>query len=144
MENANANANQNQAPQAAQTAPNSSQTQQVVLGTCPKCNGQIVAGKYGPYCTSKCGMTLNKAYGKDLSNEQVQALLAGQSITLLGIVSKRTGKSFDAILTPGEIEEFSYTGQNGQVTKYRWKFTMSFPDGNGQQTAASAPAPECP
>ena len=37
---------------------------QEVLGKCPKCGADVVKGKFGAYCTGKCGMNVGKALGQ--------------------------------------------------------------------------------
>ena len=34
---------------------------QEALGKCPKCGADVVKGKFGAYCTGKCGMNVGKA-----------------------------------------------------------------------------------
>ena len=45
------------------------------IGKCPKCEGEIVKGKFGYYCKNKCGMNVSKVYGKELSEKQIIGLL---------------------------------------------------------------------
>lgn len=56
------------------------------IGNCPKCGKNIVKGKFGYYCTGKCGMNVAKVYGVALSETQIKALLDGKttSISLKG------------------------------------------------------------
>ena len=51
---------------------------QEVLGKCPKCGADVVKGKFGAYCTGKCGMNVGKALGVTLSDTQVKSLLQGK------------------------------------------------------------------
>ena len=53
---------------------------QEVLGKCPKCGADVVKGKFGAYCTGKCGMNVGKALGVTLSDSQVKSLLGGKKI----------------------------------------------------------------
>lgn len=97
-----------------------------VLGKCPKCGSDIVVGKYGAYCKNKCGMSLNKAYGINLSNAQIKKLLNNERILLKGIDGKNG--EFDAYLTPDGINEFNYTNKDGKNIKgYQLKYKMDFP-----------------
>ena len=41
-------------------------SRQEVLGKCPKCGADVVKGKFGAYCTGKCGMNVGKALGVTL------------------------------------------------------------------------------
>ena len=38
--------------------------EQEVLGKCPKCGADVVKGKFGAYCTGKCGMNVGKAFAR--------------------------------------------------------------------------------
>ena len=40
------------------------------LGTCPKCGGDVVKGKFGAYCKKKCGMNVSRALGVPLYEGQ--------------------------------------------------------------------------
>ncbi len=99
-----------------------------ILGKCPRCGCDVVKGKYGPYCTKKCGMKLGKAMGKELSDEQVKRLLEGKRILVKDIKSKK-GKTFDAFLTPKGISDFSYKDKDGQeITGFQFDYHLEFPD----------------
>lgn len=77
---------------------------QEVLGKCPKCGADVVKGKFGAYCTGKCGMNVGKALGVTLSDTQVKSLLQGKKILVKGLKGKKG--SYDAYLIPERIEEF--------------------------------------
>lgn len=79
------------------------------LGKCPKCGADVVNGKFGIYCTSKCGMNIAKVYGVSLSEAQVKSLLSGKTASYTANGRKVTVKP--------EIEENPY---NGKVY-YQWK-----------------------
>ncbi|HQM00728.1 MAG TPA: DNA topoisomerase [Ruminococcus flavefaciens] len=78
-------------------------------GKCPKCGSEVKKGKFGYYCTNKCGMNLSKVYGKVLTDTQLQHLLEGKQITY-------TVKDKKTIVLP-EVEENNYQGK----TYYQWK-----------------------
>ena len=78
--------------------------EQEVLGKCPKCGADVVKGKFGAYCTGKCGMNVGKALGVTLSDTQVKSLLQGKKILVKGLKGKKG--SYDAYLIPESIEEF--------------------------------------
>lgn len=80
-----------------------------IIGSCPKCGKGISNGKYGWYCTGKCGMNVAKVYGVTLSEAQIKALSEGKtaSITLKG---KKT------TVLP-KIAENEYNGK----TYYNWE-----------------------
>ncbi len=98
-----------------------------VLGKCPKCGSDVVPGKYGAYCTGKCGMmNLGQIYSTKLTDKQVSALLAGEKIIVRGLTSK-SGKKYDMSYTPDGIEEYTYTNKaNESVVAYRYKFKTDF------------------
>ena len=96
------------------------------LGKCPKCGKNVYMGKFGAYCSGKCGMSLGRAFGVTLSEEAVQELLAGNRILIEGLKSK-SGKTYSAYLQPREIEEYSYIDKEGNDRDgYQYKFEMSF------------------
>lgn len=97
------------------------------LGKCPVCESAVVPGKFGPYCSGKCGMVFSKAMGATLTTPEVKSLLAGKKILVKGLKNK-SGKVYDAYLKPVGTEEFSYTGKDGNAKKgYKYQFDMSFP-----------------
>jgi DNA topoisomerase-3 len=102
-------------------------TGQESLGDCPKCKSAVVKGKYGPYCSGKCGMLLGRAMGVTLSEGDVKSLLNGKKILVKNLHAK-SGKTFDAYLEPDGIEDFSYTDRNGnERSGSQYRFNMSFP-----------------
>lgn len=99
------------------------------LGTCPKCGSDVCLGKYGAFCSGKCGFTVNSAYGKAFTETQIKTLLAGKPVTHKGLVSKKSGKTYDAILTPTGVSSFTYTGKDGaEKTGYGFDYKMAFPE----------------
>ena len=99
--------------------------EQKVFGKCPNCGKDVVNGKYGAYCTGKCGMNVNRVMGKVLSDDQVENLLAGKKILLKGLISK-AGKKYDAYIIPEGTEEYSYTKDGEVKSGVQYKFTMEF------------------
>lgn len=97
-----------------------------ILGVCPNCGANIIKGQYGAYCEKKCGMNVSKAMGKELTDTQIKSLLANKKILMKGLTSK-SGKTYDAYLTPVGIEEFTYQSKNGPVSGKGFKFEMTFP-----------------
>lgn len=78
------------------------------IGNCPKCAKPIVKGKYGWYCSERCGMNLTKVFGVELSEGQIKSLLSGKETSYI-----RNGRK--TIVVPNVIEnEF-----NGK-TYYNW------------------------
>ena len=104
---------------------------QEVLGKCPKCGADVVRGKFGAYCTGKCGMNVGKALGVTLSDTQVKSLLQGKKILVKGLKGKKG--SYDAYLIPERIEEFSYTKDGKEIKGLQYKFKMEFPPTKGKQ-----------
>lgn len=104
---------------------------QEVLGKCPKCGADVVKGKFGAYCTGKCGMNVGKALGVTLSDTQVKSLLQGKKILVKGLKGKKG--SYDAYLISERIEEFSYTKDGKEIKGLQYKFKMEFPPTKGKQ-----------
>lgn len=98
---------------------------QEVLGKCPKCGADVVKGKFGAYCTGKCGMNVGKALGVTLSDSQVKSLLQGKKILVKGLKGKKG--SYDAYLIPESVDEFSYTKDGKEINGFQYKFKMEFP-----------------
>ena len=98
---------------------------QEVLGKCPKCGADVVKGKFGAYCTGKCGMNVGKALGVTLSDTQVKSLLQGKKILVKGLKGKKG--SYDAYLIPESVQEFSYTKEGKEIKGFQYKFKMEFP-----------------
>ena len=105
--------------------------EQEVLGKCPKCGADVVKGKFGAYCTGKCGMNVGKAFGVTLSDSQVRSLLQGKKILVKGLKGKKG--SYDAYLIPESVEEFSYTKDGKEIKGFQYKFKMEFPQTKGKQ-----------
>ncbi len=100
--------------------------EQKVLGKCPNCGGQIVKGKYGAYCTNKCGMNVSRIMGVALTDEQMEKLLAGKKTLLKGLTSK-AGKKYDAYIIPNGTKEYHYTKDGEEKSGVQFKFVMEFP-----------------
>lgn len=92
------------------------------IGNCPKCGAPVSVGKFGPFCTAKCGMTLGKIYNHTLTEKQVQDLLNNKKVLIKGLTSKN-GNKYDAYFTPTGIRSYDYQG----TTKYCYEFEQSFP-----------------
>ncbi len=108
-----------------------SRNTQEVFGTCPKCGGDVVKGKFGAYCKNKCGMNVSRALGVQLSDAQVKSLLAGKKILVKGLKGKKG--NYDAYLIPESIEDFSYTKDGKEIKGSQYKFKMEFPLRKGKQ-----------
>ena len=87
------------------------------LGKCPHCSADIVKGKFGFYCTEKCGMQL-KVYGKELTEIQIKNLLSGKKVSY-------TQKEKKTTVLPEAIEH-SFTDKEGNERKvFQWKTEKS-------------------
>lgn len=96
------------------------------MGKCPKCGKDVLKGKYGAYCTGKCGMNVGRAMGSVLNDTQVKELLAGKKTLVRGLKGK-SGKSYDAYLIPEGIEDYSYTKDGKEIRGSQYRFKMEFP-----------------
>lgn len=83
-------------------------TSSINLGNCPKCGKEVKYGKYGAYCTGRCGMVIGTVYGHKLTERQVSALLSGQIISF-------SEKSKKTVVQPA----FRQNDYNGKTT-YQW------------------------
>lgn len=98
-----------------------------VLGKCPKCGADIVSGKFGPYCSGKCGMSVGKYMGKNLTPSQIKTLLKGDKVLIKGLTSKE-GKKYDIFIRPVSVEPYSYTKKDGSTASgFQWNFEREFP-----------------
>lgn len=104
---------------------------QEALGKCPKCGADVVKGKFGAYCTGKCGMNVGKALGVTLSDTQVKSLLQGKKILVKGLKGKKG--SYDAYLIPESVQEFSYTKDGKEIKGFQYKFKMEFSQKAGKR-----------
>ncbi len=97
-----------------------------MIGTCPKCGSEVSYGKYGAYCTGRCGMNVGRAMGAILSEEQATDLLNNKKILVKGLKGKKG--IYDAYLIPEGIEPHSYTNKNGEeVSGFQYKLKLEFP-----------------
>lgn len=79
------------------------------LGKCPKCGAEVKKGKFGFYCTGKCGMNVAKVYGKELTETQLKNLLNGKEISYTANGNRKT------IVVP-KVAENNYQGK----TYFQW------------------------
>lgn len=100
-----------------------------VLGECPNCHQPVKVGKFGAYCSNKCGMSFGYAFGKQLDASQVKVLLAGNKVLLKGLKPKDPNKSpYDMYIIPKGIVPYSYTNKNGeQVQGMQFEYDREFP-----------------
>lgn len=88
---------------------NFSNGQSEALGKCPKCGKEIKKGKFGFYCTGKCGMNVAKVYGKELTEAQLTKLLSGKEISY-------TANGKKTVVLP-EVVQNDYNGK----TYFQWR-----------------------
>lgn len=79
------------------------------IGNCPKCGMPVIKGKYGYYCSGKCGMNVAKIYGYSLSDSQIAGLLNGKPTSYTANGKRNT-------VLP-EVVSNDYNGK----TYYQWK-----------------------
>lgn len=99
---------------------------QEVLEKCPKCGGDVVKGKSGAYCSSRCGMNVGRYYSTVFTDKQVKSLLAGEKILLKGLKGKDS-KPYDLYLKPTGVEEYSYEKDGKTMTGYQYSYEKSYP-----------------
>ena len=98
------------------------------LGACPNCGRPVASGKYGPYCTGRCGISLGRAFGKQLTDLQLSKLLEGKTVLMKGFKSKK-GTSYSAKLTLEGVEDYEYKKEDGTVKKgKRLRYKMELPE----------------
>jgi len=78
-----------------------------IICECPHCGGNIINGKYGPYCKEKCGFYAPSYFrGRKLTEKQQIDLLKGSTIKNLSFTSKN-GKIYKMnVFATGELSEF--------------------------------------
>lgn len=103
------------------------------LGVCPKCGKMVKSGLYGAYCTGKCGMTLAKVRGKQLSDEQAAALLRGEKIYMTGLKKQDGSGTYSAYFIPTGIEPYSFRTQDGTEKRgFQYQFQIEFKKRKGR------------
>lgn len=80
-----------------------------VVYKCPKCSSEVKKGKFGFYCTAKCGMNISKVYGKELTDTQLNSLFSNKQITF-------TSNGKKTIVLP-EVVQNDFNGK----TYFQWK-----------------------
>ena len=96
------------------------------VGKCPSCGGDVTEKSKGYFCSNKdCKFALWKenryfdSLGKKFTKQIAEQLIKDGRANLKKCKSKKTGKTYDAILVLS-------TNENGQVN-----FTLEFPNTNG-------------
>ena len=97
------------------------------IGKCPNCNSDVLYGKFGAYCSGKCGIYFGKPYGKALAEEQWAELLDGKKIFVKGFKNKKS-TIYDAYLQIKGTAPGTYTYDNGETKdQIKIEFEMTFP-----------------
>ena len=99
-------------PPPAKAVPWQGNGNQTVLGTCPKCGGNVVSSKYGAFCSMKCGFVVGKIYGKELTDKEVKSFLAGKAVDIKGLKSK-DGEKYNATFVMKGFQQATYKTTDG-------------------------------
>lgn len=94
-----------------------------VLGKCPRCGADYIIGKFGAYCSKKCGFSCSMVFGKKLAEHQIKSLLAGEKILVKNLPKKSGNGTYDAYFSPKSI--VSRITDSG--TYYNYDFDVTFP-----------------
>ena len=97
-----------------------------ILGICPNCKAEILKGKYGAYCSKKCGMQVSGYFGNPFTDDQIKSVLQGKKILLKGLTGKN-GKTYDMYLEPNGIEEYAYKKDGQTIHGYQVVYKKSYP-----------------
>ena len=98
-----------------------------ILGVCPNCKGEIVKGRYGAYCSKKCGMNVSRYYSAAFTDSQIERLLRGEKILLKGLCGKE-GKPYNLYLKPTGVEKYSYMKDGKDIMGYQFTYEKSYPE----------------
>lgn len=94
---------------------------------CPVCNNPVYDGKFGVYCSGKCGIMFN-FFKTKLSAKQVTTLIKDKKKVLLKDQISSKGTKYDIYINFSGYEPYSYTDKDGVEKKgYSLKFDKEFP-----------------
>jgi DNA topoisomerase-3 len=117
-------------PEFAALFPGNKQNGVPELGKCPRCGSPVREGKSGYFCDSRvCDFKIWKASKfweakkKSLTAAIVTALLKDGKVKVTGLVSEKTGKTYDAVVLLDDPKD-----ENGAYGKFI-KFKMEFDNG---------------
>lgn len=96
------------------------------LCKCPSCKGEIVKGKFGPYCKNKCGFMMSFVGGRKPTETEFVALCRGQRIMMKNL-KKKAGGTFDAYVQAKGVEDFSYEKDGKTISGKKLKTEFIFP-----------------
>ena len=97
------------------------------IAKCPKCGGNVLDGKFGPYCVSKCGMALGRARGQKLKPDQVAKLCEGKKVLMKGLTSKN-GNKYDCYFVPNGIKPYEYEKDGKKYSGYEFNIELDWPE----------------
>lgn len=96
------------------------------LCKCPSCKGDIVKGKFGPYCKNKCGFAMSFVGGRKPTETEFISLCRGQRIMMKNL-KKKTSGTFDAYVQAKGVEDYSYEKDGKTISGKRLKTEFIFP-----------------
>ncbi len=97
-----------------------------VLCKCPSCGGDILIGKFGPYCKAKCGFRLAFVFGKKITETQYVSLCSGKKTKISGIPKKEGKGTYSAFAIPEGVENFSYEKDGKEIFGKQLKLKMVY------------------
>lgn len=97
-----------------------------VLCKCPSCGGDILTGKFGPYCKTKCGFRLSFVFGKKITEKQYVSLCSGKKTKITGIPKKEGKGTYSVFAVPEGIESFSYQKDGKEISGKQLKLKMVY------------------
>lgn len=96
------------------------------LGYCPHCKATVLSGKYGLYCSAKCGMTFY-AFGKALSDSQYKKCVIDQKPIVIEYENKEKTKKYKRKLVYTGVAPFVTKGKDGsEVKRFGLQFDSEF------------------
>lgn len=96
------------------------------LCRCPNCKGDIVKGKFGPYCKRKCGFVISYIGGRKPTESEFVSLCSGKKI-MMKKLKKKSGDTFDAFVQAKGTEDFSYEKDGKTISGKKLKTEFTFP-----------------
>ena len=97
-----------------------------IVGECPNCKSSVVYGKYGAYCSGKCGLMMGKVFGKTPTKTEITSILAGKRTKMDGLISKK-GNKYSLYVTMTGVKPFSYVKDGKTVNALGLDYETEFP-----------------
>lgn len=110
-------------------APKPKEANDTVLCNCPVCNNPVKEGKFGVYCTGKCGVVFSY-YKQKLSAKQITDLLVEKKEVLLKNQTSGKGTKYDIYIKYQGYESFCYNKDGVEKQGYSLKFDTRLPKKN--------------